>query len=179
MSDCWTGWAFIVLQQQGRSVNQDPLTKGLEPRLCVFVCSRMCVAVTAQWYKRLVAPARSLHHTETERKRKKAPWFVSETPLFQASISHLSPTQSFLSQCIPVFCLCYACVIVMLCWGCGLFCQDWWCDFKVLIDVQSPYIAGSCCQRSQPIVVPVSLEWRSHLDPCQQVMLGLWKEQYK
>lgn len=47
-----------------------PSNKRLEATtLCVFVCSCICVAVTAQWYKCLGAPAGSLHHTGAEREK--------------------------------------------------------------------------------------------------------------
>lgn len=58
-------------------------------------------------------------------------------------------------------------------------CRGHWCNFKVFIDMQSPHDVGSCCQRSQPVGVPVWLGRGSHLDPCWQVTVGLWKQQDK
>lgn len=164
----------------------------------------MCVAVTAQWYKCLWAPAGSLHHTGTEREKKLSlqraflkpaslkskqalkshspysPWRIqiAAAQLLHQMICFLNsplPPQHYPSfpPSLSFFQLMHSCfpIVLPLCHSEALlkpwvFCWDRWCGFKVLIDVQSPHDVGSCCQRSQPVGVPVWLEWRSHLDPC-------------
>lgn len=134
----------------------------------MFVCSCMCIAVTAQWYKCLS----TLDGSHNDRKREKA---VTSEGLFKTCITleqtkkpHSSPSsgmtdaqlvQKIILLITPVYphththtqpfhfhCSCIS-----------VFQLSYHCFFK-----------PTCCQRSQPAAVPVGLKWGSHLDPCSR-----------
>lgn len=157
-ADCLFRWLpVIVLQQRGRSVDQDSVTKDLEPPLCVL-CSWMWVAVTAHWCKCLGALAGS---TKLQKAREKKLshqrvffFFKAGTTLEQTCSQTHNPCcpqrkekLSFCSKssvscspstfsilCAPFFQLHCLCVTASLCWG------PWWLSRRV-VWFQSAY----CC----------------------------------